>query len=400
MKICIFTETYTPVVGGGETQAQLLADSLIQDGHSAIILTRRSEKGFKKDELVGQVPVYRIPPPGKGQLKKWALIFTCIPALLRLRNHYDLLFVSGYRIVGISAILLCKLLRKKCILKADSQGEMSGEYFANGLEKSGLSLSFLPFKLFLKMRNFILKKADAFSAISEEMSAELIAAGVPASKVHPIPNSVDTRRYKPVDPEQKSLLRRKLSIPANFRVVIYTGRLVTYKGLPLMLEVWNELRKRHDNIYLLLLGTGGMDIHNCENQLHDFVKANGLENTVRFTGSVSNVPEYLQASDIFAFPTQDDAFPSSLVEAMACGLAVVTTPVGAIKTVIQDGENGILIQPGNHQLLYSSLELLISDPSWAGILGQAAVKTARTCYASDNVSKQYLSLFQHTAAVR
>ena len=74
MKICIFTETYYPVVGGGETQAQLLAEGLTAQGHSVLILTRRSDVSLKTHERYGDLDVYRLPPSGVGQLKKWGLL--------------------------------------------------------------------------------------------------------------------------------------------------------------------------------------------------------------------------------------------------------------------------------------------------------------------------------------
>ena len=141
MKICIFTETYYPVVGGGETQARLLADGLIANGHSVLILTRRSDAVLRQHENYGDVSVYRLAPLGSGQLKKWGLLLSSLPALIRLHNQYDLIFVSGYRIIGLTAILIGKLFRKPVVLKADSQGEMSGEFFESGLRRFGQSRS-------------------------------------------------------------------------------------------------------------------------------------------------------------------------------------------------------------------------------------------------------------------
>ena len=97
MKICIFTETYYPVMGGGETQAQLLAEGLIDHGHSVILLTRRSDPSLEKHERYGELDVYRLAPVGNGQLKKWGLILSGFSALISLRRQYDLIFVSGYR---------------------------------------------------------------------------------------------------------------------------------------------------------------------------------------------------------------------------------------------------------------------------------------------------------------
>jgi glycosyltransferase involved in cell wall biosynthesis len=395
LKVCIFTETYYPVIGGGETQAQLLAEGLVSHGHSAIILTRRSDKSLKKHEQIGPIPVHRIPPSGGGQFKKWGLIFSALPALIKLKNHYDLIFVSGFRIIGISAVLLSKLLAKKCVLKADSQGEMSGDFFNNGLKKLGLSRKFLPFRIFLYLRNAVLKRANAFSVITEDIAAELNALNIPSNKLWNIPNSVDTHRFYPVDNANKSVLRQKLGLPAYSSIVIYSGRLVSYKGLPLLLEVWSEIHKNYPDAHLLLVGAGGLDIHNCERELLAYVKSNGLEEVVHFTGNVYNVPDYLQAADIYAFPTKDDAFPSSLIEAMTCKLAVVTTPVGAIKTIIQDRQNGLMVQPGDFTQLYQALETLLSDKHFASHLGQAAHKTVQENYSTEIITDRYLDLFKN-----
>jgi glycosyltransferase involved in cell wall biosynthesis len=396
VKICIFTETYYPVVGGGETQARLLADGLITNGHSVLILTRRSDATLRQHEHYGDVSVYRLAPFGSGQLKKWGLLLSSLPALIRLRDQYDLIFVSGYRIIGLTAVLVGKLLRKPVVLKADSQGEMSGEFFESGLQKFGVSRSSLAFRSFLGFRNVILKKADAFSAISPEIASEWTSSKVPRKKIHMIPNGVDTALFTPANAAQKSALREKLNLPQTAFIAIYTGRLVSYKGLPLLLKVWGEILCRHEKALLLLAGSGGLDIHNCEAQLHDHVKAAGLEKNVWFLGSVQNIPEYLQAADLFVFPTENDAFPSSIVEAMACALPVVTTPVGAIKTIVTHRETGLLVQPGNFEQLFEAIDIMVSDKVLASRLGQAAWQAVQHQYAVENITRQYLSLFQRT----
>ena len=396
MKICIFTETYYPMVGGGENQAQLLVKGLIDSGHSVIILTRRSDTSLKKQERYGKVDVYRLAPVGSGQLKKWGLLLSSIPALIRLHDHYDLIFVSGFRIIGLTAVLVGKLFRKPVVLKADSQGEMSGEFFESGLKKFGISRSSLPFRLFLGFRNLILKKADAFSAISSEIASEWTSNGVPSGKVHIIPNGVDTDDFFPVESARKELLREKLKLPRDRFIVIYTGRLVSYKGLPLLVRVWNDIRNKHQYILLLLVGTGGLDIHNCEDELREYVIAHRLEEYLCFTGAVQNVAEYLQASDLFVFPTENEAFGVSVVEAMACALPVIATPVGELKNIITHKENGILMQAGIARQLFEELDLMMSDTALRLRLGQTARLTIVDRYSIRQITRKYISIFQTT----
>ncbi len=392
-RICLLTETYYPVVGGGETQAQLLAEGLVAKGFAVIIVTRRSDAALKKVEQVGPVTVYRLPPVGAGQLKKWGLLFASFWALIQLRNRYDLIFVSGFRIVGVAAVLVSKLVGKRCILKADSQGEMSGAFFTDGLAKFDLSPAFWPFKLFLRLRNRILKRAAAFAAITPAVATELTTAGIAAKQIYRIPNSVDTERFFPVCDDEKRELRRKLNLPQSGKLAIYTGRLVSYKGLPLLLRVWHEIQRTHKNVLLLLVGTGGLDIHNCEAELRRYVNANHLQHAVYFPGTVRNVPDYLQASDLFVLPTENDAFPSSLIEAMSCQLPVITTPVGAIKTIITDQQNGLLVEPDDFQQLYAALDRMLTTREMATHLGQAGGQTVQAHYSAKIVTQMYATLF-------
>jgi hypothetical protein len=123
--ICLLTETYYPVVGGGETQARVLAEDLVARGFKVTVVTRRSSKALSKLEQIGGVTVCRTSPVGGGHLKRWAMVFTCLPVLLIRSRQYDLIYVSGFKALGLTAVMVSRLLRKPCVLKADSNGEPS-----------------------------------------------------------------------------------------------------------------------------------------------------------------------------------------------------------------------------------------------------------------------------------
>jgi glycosyltransferase involved in cell wall biosynthesis len=355
---------------------------------------------LERVEKLGFTTVYRLPPVGNGQLKKWGLLLTSLPALIKLRNQYDLLFVSGFRRVGIAAVLASKLLKKGCVLKADSLGEFSGDYFAAGLKKVRLQPSSMIFQPFLWLQRKILKQADAFVAICSDIFNELTVCGVNSKYVIPIPNSVDIKKFSPANQEEKYLLRQRLEISQNERVVIFTGRLVTYKGLPLLLRVWKKIQQEHSNVRLLLLGSGGLDIHSCEEYLKKFVRLNKLSNSVQFMGTVENVHDYLRASDIFVFPSENEAFPLSLIEAMACGLPVISTSAGGIKDVLVDGINGRVVKSDDYQQLYDAIVDIITDINLSDNLGQAAWRSVRHKYSTDSVTSKYVELFEQISKSR
>lgn len=393
LKICIFTETYYPVIGGGETQARLLAEGLAKKGCSVIILTRRSDPTLARSELYGVIKVYRLPPAGPQHLKKWGLLLSSIPALFRLRKQYDLILVSGFRVIGVTALIVGSVLNKVCLLKADSTGEMSGEFFYGGMGKMGWKPGSRIFKLLLSLRNQILRRADGFIAISSQVSDEYLEHGIMPHAVSQIPNSVSPGLFHPVKSPEKFALRKKLKLPEEEILVIFTGRLVSYKGLPGLVRVWSQLIRKHINVVLLLVGGGSLDIHNCEAQLKEYVIANGLEKSVLFCGEVHNVHEYLQAADIFVFPTEKEAFGIALVEAMACGLPVIATPIGGSKDFLLHDKNGLVVKPGDDQELLLALEYLISNRAKANALGLAAWHTVQSRYAVEVVTEQYLNLF-------
>jgi glycosyltransferase involved in cell wall biosynthesis len=398
--ICLLTETYYPVVGGGESQARGLAEDLVARGFRVIVVTRRSSSRLRKVERIGGVLVCRTSPVGRGQLKRWTMVFACVPVLLGRRHQYDLIYVSGYKALGLTAVVVSRLLRKRCVLKADSNGEMSGAFFDRGRQRLGLTSESALFRLFLTLRNRILRRADRFLAISTDIAEELHRHAIQPQAIEAVTNSVDTNRFAPVNPTTKAALRRTLLLPPDRIIVTFTGRLVSYKGLPLLLRVWEQVQPVHSRAMLLLVGSGGLDIHNCEAELKRVVEGKGLQHSVRFTGDVHNVHEYLQASDIFVFPTEKEAFGISLVEAMACGLPVISTPTGGIKDFLVDGQNGLLVEAGSFQQLCDAIHRLLTDASLAALLGSAALSTARGRYARDVVLEKHIDLFDRLAGRR
>jgi len=160
------------------------------------------------------------------------------------------------------------------------------------------------------------------------------------------------------------------------------------------------MRQHYSHLRLLLVGTGSNDLHNCEADLRQYVAAHGLQDSVTFTGNVENVQDYLKASDIFVFPTTNEAFGISLIEAMACGLPVISTPVGGVKDILEHDQNGLMVKVDHFQELYARLEALITNQALAGRLGQAARQTAQNNYSAPMVVSKYAELFQQITANR
>jgi glycosyltransferase involved in cell wall biosynthesis len=115
---------------------------------------------------------------------------------------------------------------------------------------------------------------------------------------------------------------------------------------------------------------------------------------------VDNVHEYLQASDIFVFPTEREAFGISLIEAMACGLPVISTSVGGVKDILQHRRNGLVVEPGDSRPLYDALDALMTDSALSTRLAQSAWRTVQERYSDPTVIPKYVELLRDVRNLR
>ena len=374
--VCILLESYLPVVGGMERGAYVLAEELTAKGCRVTLLTRRisAEMAARESSAVGEI--VRTGPMGSRSRLRWLHMFSCIPALIRLRRQYDVIWVAGFRVLGLPAVVVAKVLGKRCILRAESCGEMDGSFFLNALPTSGAKgvCGRLFIKAFVGIRNMALRKATALVAISSEIRDEMLGCRVDPATVHVIHQSVDTQQFVPVaSADAKLALRRRLGVPAEACVFVFTGRLVSYKGLPTLLEAWQALpAATREGCHLLLVGEGGHDIFNCEQSLRDSVDAQELGDSVTFAGAVDNVVDYLQASDVFLFPTENEAFGISIIEGMAVGLPTISTLVGGVRDIVVEGETGLVMGVQDAVALTAALDALAGNPVCRAEMGRAA----------------------------
>lgn len=389
-RICLLTETFYPVVGGGETHARLLSAELNSLGMPTFVLTRRSFPGLAVRDRVGPTPVHRVSPTSMKRWGKYVMIPPVLRELARLRGEYDLVYVCGFRVLGAPAVLAAGVLGKRCVLRAEIIGEMSAKFATVHAPMPALLTGTYP--AVIAARNLVLRRADGFVGISDPITEEFMEYGVPPEKVHPIPNGIDPEVFRPVTLMEKRDLRRKLGLP-NGILAVYSGKLNRGKGLEHLISAWETVARNTDGAHLVLVGSGGNQSLSCEAQTRRAVEELGLQSSVTFTGYTENVHEYLQASDIFVFPTEYEAFGLSLVEAMSCGLPSIATRVGGIPGIVSHLENGALVDPGDPESLAWSIIALLEQPDLRRRIGVEARDTVRQRFSIRAVAEQHKDLF-------
>jgi glycosyltransferase involved in cell wall biosynthesis len=198
-----------------------------------------------------------------------------------------------------------------------------------------------------------------------------------------IPNGVDIGFFKPAP------------VTENRQTITFAGRLDYMKGVHILLEGFKQLRDEMKNVQLTIIGDGP-----DREKLQNCAREKGISDAVNFCGEAEEIVPYLQQSAVFVLPSFSEGLSNVLLEAMACGLPVVATRVGGTIDLVQDGFNGILIEPDNAGQLYQAMKKILQDKDLAKALGVQARKTAAEKFSLKSVTEQYVSLYQTLVPAR
>lgn len=192
--------------------------------------------------------------------------------------------------------------------------------------------------------------------------------GFPLEHMTSIPTGIDLTLFRPL-PRVKA--RARLNLP-DLPTLGILATLRDWKGHDYLLEALTQLRGRFPDWRLLIIGDGPRRGH-----LEREVARLGLSEIVRFVGNQDDVPEWLSALDLFVLPSYgDEGVPQAIMQAMACGLAVVSTPIGAIAEAVVDGTTGVLVPPRDAAGLAAGLARLMADPAERSAMGNAGRQRA------------------------
>jgi glycosyltransferase involved in cell wall biosynthesis len=196
---------------------------------------------------------------------------------------------------------------------------------------------------------------------------------------------IDLNRFRPLD---KADMRAALGV-ADRPTLGILATLRDWKGHQQLLDALVILKPRFPHWQLIIIGDGPQ-----RQALERRVDELSLRDTVRFVGNVDNVPEWLSTLDLFTLPSYgDEGVPQGIMQAMACGLAVVSTPVGAIGEAVQDGRTGYMTTPRNPPALAESLAKLMGDDALRAQMGAAGLAYARENFGIDVMLDGMLSVF-------
>lgn len=394
--VLFLTETFHPVLGGGETHIRHLAARLASSGLPTTVLTRHSVPETAREETIDGVRVLRVPPVGAARLGKYAMVPFALGRLMNGGLDFDILVVRGTRVLGLPGLIAGQWRGRRVVLQPEVNGELSGEVYTWGTPLARAPWVW-PVRALTEARNLRLRWADAFVAMSRAIEDEMVRAGVPADRVVRIPHGVDTTRFHPVAAAERAALRTKWGLPRDKTLFVYTGRLLRGKGLDILLDAFSGLLTTRPDAGLVLVGAGE-GVLSVEAALRERAAIEPLRSHVVFTGRVDRVEEVLAACDVFVFPSLFEALGLSLLEAASCGLPCIGSETGGIVDVIEDGRSGYLVPPGDDAALCGAMERLLSDAAERRALGERGRAIVQAEFDQDRNVAAYRELFTRLAA--
>lgn len=344
MHICMIVTSYKEP-GRTHTGAELQADTQLRAlqglGHSITVIAKKKVKESKFCEVIDGVTVYRVCPTGFRSI---------ITAYLLWRNkqNFDIVHLHGQHVFTALAAFICKLLNIPSVMKITIGGQVLSP---TSIDKI-LPKSFIPFR---RLINLLSRQASAYITISQEIAGELVRCHFAPEKIQAITNGVNMNKFHPVIPEERRALRRELGLPEDKLVALFCSRLIHRKGFDLLINAWPKIWGEHQDLHLAIVGDG-----NAEAQSHIQTLIERTSPTaITVFGQVPNSAPYMQAADIFLFPSRKEGLPNALIEAMSCGCACVASDIGGNTDLIAPEKAGVLFASGDyHDFSHQLIELL------------------------------------------
>ncbi len=214
--------------------------------------------------------------------------------------------------------------------------------------------------IFSKLK-YLSSRINGYVAISEAVKAELLKAGVKPASVEVIP-SVSSQPQ--ADAGERAKVRKELGLTPEGPVIIHVANYAEFKGQNVLARAAVQVLAQVPKAQFLFVGR---DTENMKPLIEELA----IGSSVKLAGFRTDIPRLLSASDIFAFPSFQEAAGTALREAMAAGLPCIGSDTGGISETIAEGKTGLLFPPGDAEALPLAILRLLRDPMEAKSLASA-----------------------------
>lgn len=235
---------------------------------------------------------------------------------------------------------------------------------------------------------WLLRRMDQLVATSAKSAAYLEHE---ATVIH---HGIDTQDFSP--PADKPALRTALHLPVTATLIGCYGRIRPQKGNDLFIEAMIALLPRHPDAHAVMMGGVTDGFRDFLDGLKDKVAQAGLSDRVSFLPEAEDwqITKYFQALDLYVAPQRWEGFGLTPLEAMACGVPVVATRVGAFEELVLPEQTGLLVPPEDQAALTGAIDSALSDPTRLERWSRAARSHAATQFDIKREAAALVAIYQ------
>jgi N-acetyl-alpha-D-glucosaminyl L-malate synthase BshA len=359
-----------PTFGGSGVLATELGMALSAKGHEVHFISYQPPVRlsfhpniYYHEVTVQNYPLFDFPP------YETALTSTLVHVITN--NNLDLLHVH-YAIPHASAAYFAREILKK-------QGRDIP--FITTLHGTDITLVGRD-QTYAPVVTFSINESDAITAVSSNLREETYKHFKIEKDIHVIPNFVDTSKFRQTDKEHF----KKMLAPNGERILAHVSNFRKVKRVEDVIRIFEKVHQKIPS-KLLMIGDGPE-----RQSAEELCKTLGICNDIRFLGKQDQMDEILSITDLFLLPSQYESFGLSALEAMACGVPVVSTNVGGLPEININGKTGYLNDVGDVAAMAENAFYILEDEERLESFKDAAIAHART-FEKSNIIPLYEELY-------
>ncbi len=373
LTICRISPFFYPDCCGAAINSTEISRRLVEGGHTVYALTyipRDVSRPLKEEKIFG-VNVIRLKTKKRvldyfDSIKPLTFKFNRIIEhlmhflkIFKIVKKSDVILLHGYNSLTFLGAIAAKVHKKPYILKI-----IGSEVWRVIYKEVNLDRRF----------RFVLNNATYITSVSEYLERKAFEIGI-KQNIIVIPNGIDFKVFDYRLNQSKNDLRRKFMLdPFSIVILSVLGLYNNPKGLSVKQKITalSHVLKKHPNVKLLIIGDGPL-----KNYLQKFAKKLNVSEKVIFAGWIPHeqIPQCYALADIFLLTSPLEGLPTVVLEAMVMEKPVITTKTGGQKHFIENGLNGIFVNPNNSKAIAEKICFLIEDEDRRKKIGQAARKT-------------------------
>ncbi|MBN1405388.1 MAG: glycosyltransferase family 4 protein [Candidatus Omnitrophica bacterium] len=381
MKNILFTGHHAEL-GGGEISLLEIVKNLDKNNFNPLVcLGDKGPLEYEFEKIGVDVIILKLPgflrklnrdPGSSNKISAFIKSTACLPVLTKrfkgiiIEKNIDVVYINSIK-SALYAAIAAKNTKRRIVWQLHDC--LTKEFYPTWIIKLVIMLTHM---------------ADQIVCVSDIARQYFIKSGGAATKAVVIYNGIDIKKF---NPGVNNGLKEQLGLSGK-KIVSIVGRLEPWKGQEVFINAAGIICGKRDDVSFLIVGGALFGFDAYEEKLKKITGSLKLKNKVLFLGFKNDVERIYAASDIITHcSNRPEPFGRDIIEAMACAKPVISTAMGAVNEIINNGIDGVIIKPDSPEDLASAIIRLIDNTQAMAVIGKNAAEKARRLFDIKNLVK-------------